>query len=100
MVLAVYMDRTETLVLQVCACHTAPIQLTERGLFPCAPVRPTLAVCLNMLEFVSELFVHLAPNERAWVATLEAYLRARGSSFKMEVRPHRIAKASIPNASD
>lgn len=31
-----------------------------------------------MLEFVAELFVHVAPNERAWAATLEKYLSARG----------------------
>lgn len=96
-VLAVYLDRTETLVLQVCACRAAPIQLIERGLFPCAPVLPTLAVCLNMLEFVSELFVNLAPNERAWVATLEAYLRARGFLFKTEVHSHHLPESSISN---
>ncbi|KAF9519022.1 hypothetical protein BS47DRAFT_1258875, partial [Hydnum rufescens UP504] len=46
------------------------------GVFPCAPVSPSLAVSLDMLEFVAELFVHVAPNERAWVATLEKYLNA------------------------
>lgn len=98
-VLAVYMDRTETVFLQVCTCRTAPIQLIERGLFPCAPVWPTLAVCLNMLEFVSQLFLHLAPNERAWVTTLEMYLRARGFFLK-EVLSHYLNKSSVPDQLD
>jgi hypothetical protein len=36
---------------------------------------------MDMLEFVAELFVHVAPNERAWAATLEKYLNARGHRF-------------------
>ncbi|KAF9510920.1 hypothetical protein BS47DRAFT_1364244 [Hydnum rufescens UP504] len=51
------------------------------GVFPCAPVWPSLAVSLDMLEFVAELFVHVAPNERAWAATLEKYLNVRGYQF-------------------
>jgi hypothetical protein len=31
-----------------------------------------------MLEFVAELFVQQAPNEQAWVATLENFLKRQG----------------------
>jgi len=34
-----------------------------------------------MLEFVSDLFVNMAPNERAWVAALTKYLKAHGHEF-------------------
>ncbi|KAF9505272.1 hypothetical protein BS47DRAFT_1374324 [Hydnum rufescens UP504] len=34
-----------------------------------------------MLEFVASLFLHTAPNERAWAATLVEYLKARGYEF-------------------
>lgn len=44
-----------------------------------------MAVCMDMLEFVSELFVHVAPNERAWAATLTKYLDSRGYCFSTKV---------------
>ncbi|KAF9510548.1 hypothetical protein BS47DRAFT_1300057, partial [Hydnum rufescens UP504] len=68
--------------LMVCPCHLAAIQLVEHGFFPCAPLFPTLAVSLNMLEFVASLFLHTAPNERAWAATLVEYLKAHGYEFE------------------
>ncbi|KAF9503385.1 hypothetical protein BS47DRAFT_1309826, partial [Hydnum rufescens UP504] len=49
-------------------------QLIKWGLFPCLPVYPALAVSLNMPEFVSTLFVHLAPNETAWADALTLFL--------------------------
>ncbi|KAF9505494.1 hypothetical protein BS47DRAFT_1400330 [Hydnum rufescens UP504] len=80
-VLCVSMERLEEVVLTVCPCHLAAIQLVERGFFPCAPLFPTLAVSLNMLEFVASLFLHTAPNERALATTLVEYLKARGYEF-------------------
>jgi hypothetical protein len=56
----------------------AAVQLVKRGLFPCAPVHPTLAVSIDMLEFVAGLFVHLPPNERAWASNLSDFLKKRG----------------------
>ncbi|KAF9512993.1 hypothetical protein BS47DRAFT_1273608, partial [Hydnum rufescens UP504] len=61
--------------------RSAPEQLMEIGYFPCAPVYPTLAVSLDMLELVSILFVHSAPNERAWAATITKYLKNHGHEF-------------------
>ncbi|KAF9507239.1 hypothetical protein BS47DRAFT_1366763 [Hydnum rufescens UP504] len=34
-----------------------------------------------MLEFVASLFLHTAPNERAWAMTLVEYLKAHGYEF-------------------
>ncbi|KAF9504456.1 hypothetical protein BS47DRAFT_1277394, partial [Hydnum rufescens UP504] len=67
--------------LAVCQCQPAATQLIQHGIFPCAPVWPSLAVSLDMLEFVAELFVHVAPNKRAWAATLEKYLNVCGYQF-------------------
>ncbi|KAF9514979.1 hypothetical protein BS47DRAFT_1450002 [Hydnum rufescens UP504] len=60
--------------LRICPCAPAPVQLVKQGLFPCSPVYPALAVSLDMLEFVSTLFVHLAPNETAWADALTSFL--------------------------
>ncbi len=54
------------------------------GLFPCAPSFPTLAVDLQMLDFVQELFVNAAPNLTAWCNTLESFLNSR--KFKLATR--------------
>jgi hypothetical protein len=80
-VLFVSMEQLEDVVLDVCACRSAAVQILERGFFPCAPLYPTLAVSLHMLEFVAALFLHTAPNERAWAATVVGYLKARGYEF-------------------
>ncbi|KAF9508082.1 hypothetical protein BS47DRAFT_1303212, partial [Hydnum rufescens UP504] len=79
-VLCMYFERLETIEFHVCSCPswTAARQLVLRGLFPCAPLHPSLAVSIDMLEFVAELFVQQAPNERAWAATLETFLKRRG----------------------
>lgn len=82
-IVCVYFERLEHIELHVCGCQsrTAARQLVLRGLFPCAPLHPSLAVSIDMLEFVAELFVHQAPNERAWAATLENFLKRRGFKF-------------------
>ncbi|KAF9504089.1 hypothetical protein BS47DRAFT_1308770, partial [Hydnum rufescens UP504] len=69
--------------LEVCLCHTAGIQLIEHSFFPCTPLCPSLAVSLDMLEFVASLFLNMAPNERAWAAMVVEYLRACGHEFAM-----------------
>ncbi|KAF9520670.1 hypothetical protein BS47DRAFT_1357464 [Hydnum rufescens UP504] len=75
------MEQLEEVVLTVCPCSLAAIQLVEHSFFPCAPLFPTLAVSLNMLKFVASLFLHMAPNERAWAVTLVEYLKACGYEF-------------------
>ena len=69
----------------VCTCTDVPLQLLARGLFPCLPVLPTLAVDLQMLDFVRELFVNAAPNTTAWCETLEGFLSARKYKLTTQV---------------
>lgn len=68
----------------ICTCTEPALQLMSRGLFPCAPSFPTLAVDLQMLDFVQELFVNAAPNLTAWCNTLESFLNSR--KFKLTTR--------------
>ena len=64
------------------------------GYFPCSPVFLTLAVSLDMLELVSILFVHAAPNERAWATTITKYLKNCGHEFATrEALRHRFSSA-------
>lgn len=72
----------ETMIL--CTCTEPALQLLSSGLFPCAPSLPTLAVDLQMLDFVRELFVNTAPNLTAWCDTLEGFLDSR--KFKLTTR--------------
>ncbi|KAF9507986.1 hypothetical protein BS47DRAFT_1272122, partial [Hydnum rufescens UP504] len=74
----------EYIKLQICPCAPAPLQLVQRGLFPCSPVYPALAVSLEMLEFVSTLFLHLAPNETAWSDALTTFLARQGHVFEAQ----------------
>ncbi|EIN05046.1 hypothetical protein PUNSTDRAFT_40420, partial [Punctularia strigosozonata HHB-11173 SS5] len=65
-----------------CNCSSIAHQLVLEGLFPCAPLRPTLAVDIKLLEFTRILFLHLAPNVTAWTATLEFFLEGRGYKLR------------------
>jgi CxC1 like cysteine cluster associated with KDZ transposases len=62
-IVCVHMEYLENIDLVVCSHCPAAIQLVGRGLFPCSPLAPTLAVSMDMLEFVLNLFVNMAPNE-------------------------------------
>lgn len=64
----------QNLDIDTCYCSPAPLQLMSRGLFPCSPIAPTLAVDIKLLEFVRELFLRMPPNVSAWSDTLEAFL--------------------------
>jgi hypothetical protein len=61
------------------------LQLLSCGYFPCAPLAPTLAVDLKILEFVRELFVRMPPNTTSWCETLEAFLGSQGYKLKTRV---------------
>jgi CxC1 like cysteine cluster associated with KDZ transposases len=80
-VLCVHMECVKDIMLDICKCRPAPVQLVQHGFFPCSPVHPTLAVSLDMLEFITELFLHIVPNERGWAAMLVKYLKTRGYRF-------------------
>ncbi|KIJ10415.1 hypothetical protein PAXINDRAFT_16570 [Paxillus involutus ATCC 200175] len=51
------------------------------GLFPCAPVAPSLAVDLRVLQFVKTLFVRQTPNVTAWCEAVEVFLAGCGYTF-------------------
>ncbi|KAL1659791.1 hypothetical protein GGF50DRAFT_64520 [Schizophyllum commune] len=68
--------------LQTCECCPAAPQLIEMGLFPCSPYRPTLAIDINILEFVRVLFLNLPPNVTAWCKASEAFLSMRGHKLE------------------
>ncbi|KAG6818511.1 hypothetical protein H0H93_004399, partial [Arthromyces matolae] len=71
---ALYFDHIDSIT--VCSCQAA-VELVSQGLFPCAPLRPSLAVDLGVLDFVRELFLRSAPNNTAWCEALEAFLASR-----------------------
>jgi hypothetical protein len=56
------------------------------GYFPCAPIRPTLAIDINLLEFVSIASHHMAPNVAGWSSTLQHFLSIRGYLVGEKVR--------------
>lgn len=72
----------EEIILRKCGIHKIAPQLVQRGLFPCAPLAPTLAVDMKTLEFVRALFLRVSPNVTAISNTLEDCLGALG--YKLE----------------
>ncbi|KDR65970.1 hypothetical protein GALMADRAFT_81307 [Galerina marginata CBS 339.88] len=87
-------DKIKKIVL--CTCSDPALQLLNRGLFPCAPLEPTLAVDLDVLDFARDLFVNAAPNTTAWCETLEGFLSSR--KFKLTTRnslPGRFGNAML-----
>jgi hypothetical protein len=72
-----------TMKLRICECTpNVATQLIDQGLFPCAPIRPSLAVNIEMLEFVAQLFLNLPPNNTAWCSALEDFLLDRKFRLK------------------
>ncbi|KAI6126518.1 hypothetical protein F5141DRAFT_997631 [Pisolithus sp. B1] len=54
------------------------------GYFPCAPLGPTLAVSLQLLSLVRQLFMQMPPNTLAWCESFEAYLAVMG--YRMDTK--------------
>ncbi|KAJ3714478.1 hypothetical protein C8R42DRAFT_646407 [Lentinula raphanica] len=77
-IVVVRFSQLEKIELSICACQTAAVQLVEQGLFPCAPIHPTLAVDIRVLDFVTKLFLRIAPNNTAWVDALSDFLNSQG----------------------
>ncbi|KAJ7773711.1 hypothetical protein DFH07DRAFT_952753 [Mycena maculata] len=72
------MNAIEHTRLSICPCSLAPSQLLRAGLFACSPLRPSLAVDLQVLDFAMRLFVDVPPNNTAFCNTLEGFLSSRG----------------------
>ena len=73
-------------MLSTCECYPSVVQLVEMGYFPSAPIRPTLAFDINLLEFVTVASDHMAPNVTGWSNALQHFLSIRGYRFGEQVR--------------
>ncbi|KAJ7061307.1 hypothetical protein C8F01DRAFT_987598 [Mycena amicta] len=89
----------EDIVLRVCNClgSTAPVLLLRAGLFACSPCNPTLAVDVQLLDFVLELSLNVAPNNTAFCKTLESYLARRDYRLGSGVRIPALTLSAILN---
>ncbi|KAH6869852.1 hypothetical protein BKA70DRAFT_1490269 [Coprinopsis sp. MPI-PUGE-AT-0042] len=77
----------------ICTCNP-PVHLVAIGYFPCAPLRPSLAVDIRMLEFMRELYVRSAPNRTAWASALESVYANQGLlAADRDIIRHRLSKA-------
>ncbi|KAG2114674.1 uncharacterized protein F5147DRAFT_743849 [Suillus discolor] len=86
-VACVLFDAFEGITIIACPCFPAPLQLLRRGLFPCAPMVPSLA-------FVRLLFIRQSPNQTAWCDALETFLD--GMRYKLTSKNslrHRFSNA-------
>ncbi|KAG1863204.1 hypothetical protein DFJ58DRAFT_656472, partial [Suillus subalutaceus] len=81
----VFFDSLSEINIIACPCLPAPLQLLHRGLFPCAPVAPSLAVDLRVLEFVHLLFICQSPNHTAWCDAVETFLDGMGYKLTSKV---------------
>jgi hypothetical protein len=69
----------------ICQCRPAPDQLIAQGLFPCAPIQPSLAADIKLLEFMSASSIHLTLNLTGWASLLEEFWELNGFALKFEV---------------
>ncbi|KAJ7684879.1 hypothetical protein DFH06DRAFT_968141 [Mycena polygramma] len=74
----VHFSSIEDVELNVCKCRTAAVQLMQLGAFGCAPIAPSLAVDLRVLEFTTNLFLQISPNNSAFTIALERVLANMG----------------------
>jgi hypothetical protein len=79
--------------VSVCSCSPG-LELLLNGYFPSAPMRPSVAFDIRMLEFARELYLRSPPNRSAFAVTLESYLRGLGYPIPGVERTRRkLAKA-------
>ena len=71
--------------LLLCACTPAALQLMSQALFPCAPLFPSLAIDINLLDFVKKLFLCMPHNVTDWCETLEDFLGRREYQLNTQV---------------
>ncbi|KAJ7117052.1 hypothetical protein C8R44DRAFT_596358, partial [Mycena epipterygia] len=86
----VHFSSVDDIEITVCNCAPAAVQLMAAGAFPCAPLHPTLAVDLRLLEFALNLFAHIAPNNTAFTLALERTLGTLG--FQLD---HTVTQNSL-----
>ncbi|KIJ34732.1 hypothetical protein M422DRAFT_181663, partial [Sphaerobolus stellatus SS14] len=76
-VVLAYWDRLEEVTILYCDCKPASEQLMSRGFFPCAPIRPSMAFDMSLLDLISANMHYLAPNISGWGLTLEWFWQSR-----------------------
>ncbi|KAE9387085.1 hypothetical protein BT96DRAFT_1005472 [Gymnopus androsaceus JB14] len=81
-VVVVRFTNLQKITLRTCSCQTAPTQLMKHGLFGCAPLRPSLAVDLRVLDFVTRLFLRISPNNTTVCNTIEDFLKSQGYQLR------------------
>ena len=80
----------------ICRCRPAAHQLIARGLFPCAPIHPSLAVDIQVLGFVKKLFLHFSRNVTGWCESLEDFLASKGYHINSQVCNAILRKPILP----
>ncbi|KAK7020030.1 hypothetical protein R3P38DRAFT_3198581 [Favolaschia claudopus] len=70
--------RIDDIRIHVCKCNPASVQLMRLGAFGSAPLMPSLAVDLRVLEFTRTLFLAISPNNTAISQALETFLSTMG----------------------
>src|SRR5260221_3263662 len=70
LVTCIWVETLRVVTIIACSCLPAHVQLVSLSLFPCSPMYPWMAISIDMLKFISELFVNMPPNERAWAMML------------------------------
>lgn len=58
----------------------------EHGLFRCAPVHPSLAVDIWVLNFVQSLWLRVSPNYTAWTEAWLEFLEGQGYKMSGKVQ--------------
>ncbi len=77
----------QTIQYQRCDClPMVADQVIVHGLFPCAPIEPSLLVDMRLLEFASRLFLQVPPNNTGWCKALGDFLTSLGFGLGSEVR--------------
>ncbi|KAJ7870097.1 hypothetical protein B0H14DRAFT_2345809, partial [Mycena olivaceomarginata] len=61
-----------------CPSGSAAVQLMRLGAFGCAPLEPSVAVDLRVLEFARNLFLQISPNTTAFTLAFERLLSNMG----------------------
>ncbi|KAF8334705.1 uncharacterized protein EI90DRAFT_2914624 [Cantharellus anzutake] len=83
-VVCMQFDRKDEVDLMVCNARPTWHQqkiLVKLGMFPCAPCHPSLAVSIDVLEWVSLLSTFTALNNCAWAATMQIVLQRHSFHF-------------------
>ena len=75
----------EEITVYYTECNGVAEQLIRCGLFPCAPLRPSFAVDINILDFARLFYHQTAPNDTAWCQATEAFLSDRGYKLQFTV---------------